>query len=195
MHYMTPLCDQHCCMFHTAIPAQSSLMAQSTIAGRHQVHITSGSTLKFLPPHKVKTLYCNPTQSLLLSSVIQVDHELEVPMNVSGTMRLSSNLRIFSGPACRPEAFGSTGTVVIAFTQAFNHSAQSMRPQGISNKNAACDTCGQKLADCAGHFGEWSWLPHLVRARHDWHTEHTEHWFVEPSCVPIHVVNARIPCR
>ncbi|MEW5309629.1 MAG: hypothetical protein WDW38_001506 [Sanguina aurantia] len=27
------------------------------------------------------------------------------------------------------------------------------RRLGISNKNAACDTCGQKLADCAGHFG------------------------------------------
>ncbi|KAJ9504558.1 hypothetical protein QJQ45_020175, partial [Haematococcus lacustris] len=26
-------------------------------------------------------------------------------------------------------------------------------PQGISNKTAACETCGQKLQDCAGHFG------------------------------------------
>lgn len=24
--------------------------------------------------------------------------------------------------------------------------------QGISNKAATCKTCGQKLADCAGHF-------------------------------------------
>lgn len=27
------------------------------------------------------------------------------------------------------------------------------RPQGISNKASICETCNQKLADCAGHFG------------------------------------------
>lgn len=25
----------------------------------------------------------------------------------------------------------------------------------MSNKNYTCETCGQKLADCAGHFGGW----------------------------------------
>ncbi len=25
--------------------------------------------------------------------------------------------------------------------------------QGVSSKTAQCETCGQKLADCAGHFG------------------------------------------
>lgn len=25
--------------------------------------------------------------------------------------------------------------------------------QGVSNKASTCQTCGQKLADCTGHFG------------------------------------------
>jgi len=25
--------------------------------------------------------------------------------------------------------------------------------QGVSQKNAQCETCGQKLAECSGHFG------------------------------------------
>ena len=34
---------------------------------------------------------------------------------------------------------------------------QSLTPclQGISNKAAQCQTCGQSLVDCTGHFGMW----------------------------------------
>ena len=35
-------------------------------------------------------------------------------------------------------------------------------PQGVSNKNYTCETCGQKMTDCAGHFGGCPPLPLLL---------------------------------
>lgn len=36
--------------------------------------------------------------------------------------------------------------------------------QGVSNKLSTCQTCGQKLADCTGHFGTHTFLLALEHA-------------------------------
>lgn len=52
--------------------------------------------------------------------------------------------------------------------------------QGISNKTAQCETCGQKLADCAGHFGEQARAGHVRAQRLG--VKHMHHLLISHVC-------------